>query len=324
MKRKFGIVTAVYNDWECLQILSEEINKLPINDISFDLIIIDDGSISSAYLNNIPLLEDGCIDRIYVEELVGNIGNQRALCVGLKKLQAEGGYESLIVMDVDGEDRPAVIPDLIKAHDDNPGKVIVCRRVNRTEGKLFKIGYFFYKNLFSSLTGTIIDFGNFSLIPKSCLGSLVSRPELWQHFSATIIRSRIPYYTINADRGTRFYGKSSQHIPNLLVHGLNGISVFSDVALARVLLGLVFIAVIIILGMFGVIGIRFLTDLAILGWASNVFGFLAIALILIVFFAIAISLAFMNLAKNTHFIPKINFSDFFHKKIILFEREENR
>ena len=39
-----------------------------------------------------------------------NVGHQRAIALGLTYLQVEAGCEAVIVMDADGEDRPADVP----------------------------------------------------------------------------------------------------------------------------------------------------------------------------------------------------------------------
>ena len=119
------------------------------------------------------------------------------------------------------------------------------------------------------MTGKSINFGNFCVIPMPLLKHLVHLPEVWNHLAGSIVRSRMPVLKVATDRGQRYAGQSSMNLVSLVIHGLSGISVFSDSVFVRFLLlacsmgaGTLVIAVV-------VIAIRLLTDWSIPGWTST-------------------------------------------------------
>lgn len=65
----------------------------------------------------------------------------------------------------------------------------------------------------------------------------------------------------------------------LVLHGLSALSVFSDIALVRILVLSLVLGVLTMVGLTVVVSIRFLTDLAIPGWASTVASALVIILV---------------------------------------------
>src|SRR5690606_8053167 len=101
-------------------------------------------------------------------------------------------FDALIVMDADGEDRPQDLPRLIAGYNEQTDHIIVADRNRRSEGIIFRLFYMIYKQLFAFLTGVNINFGNYCLIPRVYIDSLIHDPNLWNHLAATIRRSKIP------------------------------------------------------------------------------------------------------------------------------------
>ncbi|HAT49115.1 MAG: glycosyltransferase family 2 protein [Nitrospirae bacterium] len=320
--RKFIILTPLFNDWDCLQKLVEEINALPVRGIGFHIVVINDGSTLPETLNTHVLAnQTGCVHGVETWNLICNLGNQRAISMGLAHLEKKHwDFEAVIVMDSDGEDNPLSIPDLIRLHEEKPTDIWVCRRVDRTESTLFKIGYFFYRLLFNMLAGKVIDFGNFSLIPRSRILSLVTRPELWQHYPAAIIRSRIPYHAVDSKRGRRYSGQSSQNLGNLLIHGLNGLSIFGAIIYARIFFSLLAVVFATVVGIGVVVFVRYGTDLSTPGWATNLVGDMLTILGMAFLFILMMSLQFLNMNMNVQVIPKLHFRDYIEEGSVLFRR----
>ena len=78
--------------------------------------------------------------------------------------------------------------------------------------------------------------GNFSVIPRERLASLVVVSELWNHYAAAAMRSRQPFCTIPTRRAERLDGESKMNFVGLVVHGLSAISVYSDIVGVRLLI----------------------------------------------------------------------------------------
>ncbi len=278
--RRIALVTPVYNDWVSLEQLLDAIDTVPgLDDVRFHVIVVDDASDKAPQGLALHPREWRRIEQIEVVNLVCNLGHQRAIAVGLVAATRAEGIDGAIVMDSDGEDRPEDLPRLLAAAQENPWRIICARRAKRSESMRFKACYAMYKLMFRVMTGAKIGFGNFCFIPRQALDRLVHNPMLWNYLAASIARSRIPLLTIDTIRGKRYAGQSSMNFISLVLHGLSAISVYADVALVRVLVGMCQLAGITIAGMGTVAMVRLFSNLAIPGWASSVMGSLGIVLL---------------------------------------------
>lgn len=61
-------------------------------------------------------------------------------------------------------------------------------------------------------------------------------PELWNHFAATLLRSRLPLVGLFISKGRRSHGHSKMNFVSLVNHGLSAAAVLVDVVFARVLI----------------------------------------------------------------------------------------
>ena len=170
-----------------------------------------------------------------VVELVCNQGHQRAIAIGLAYAQSLECFQSVFVMDSDGEDPPDELDLLREAGRRFPDAVITADRVSRSEGRLFRFCYLSYKLLFRMLTGVSIRFGNFCQIPAVLLSRLVHYPELWNSLSGCIKKSGLPREAIDSHRGKRYFGPSKMGFVSLVLHGLAAISVFKEAMVLRLL-----------------------------------------------------------------------------------------
>jgi hypothetical protein len=241
-----------------------------------------------------------------VIRLAVNLGHQRAIAVGLCAIAGADDITGVLVMDSDGEDRPADIAALLAASQQYPTNVVLARRSRRSETRFFRLWYCVYKLLFHVLTGQPISFGNFCIIPSSALGRLVHMPELWNNLAASVMRSRLPYVMVPTVRGSRFAGRSTMGFVALIVHGLSAMSVHGDTIFVRVLLAAAGIAGIAILGILGVALVRLATDLAIPGWATTAVGDLLIILLQTLVIVIAASLTMLAGRSNRPIVPIVD------------------
>jgi hypothetical protein len=182
----------------------------------------------------------------------------------------------LAVMDADGEDRPRDILALLKGMQQQNAPMAVAARSKRRESITFRAGYFCFKAFYRLMTGHNLFFGNFALISGEALRGMVTRSELWNNFPATVVRSRITYVPVRIERGIRYCGSSKMSIISLILHGLTSISVFSDIALVRVLLFAAAVMALSVVAIVVVSAIRVFTTMAIPGWASATVGSLSI------------------------------------------------
>jgi glycosyltransferase involved in cell wall biosynthesis len=301
-----AIVTPVYNDWVSCARLVSELDAVvgEMDGTTIDILIVDDGSSEGAQTELIDA--DGChnINRISVIQLASNMGHQRAIAAGLFAAVEAGHYESIVIMDSDGEDQPRDVIELVEQQRRSPGSVIVAKRAKRSEGLTFRASYFLYKGVYRLLTGTEISFGNFSILSRDAANRLLHMPELWNNYPSALLRSRLLYNEIETERGERYAGTSKMNFSNLVIHGLNAISVNSEIVFIRVMFICVAIGLVGILGTLAVIGLRFFTDLAIPGWASNVMGNIAVIFTQMLFFFFVSMFLLLHSRSNPALTPR--------------------
>jgi polyisoprenyl-phosphate glycosyltransferase len=229
------ILIPVFDDFICLPLLLKKVSETFNSDIGFRFLIIDDGSFHD-FDEKIALKKEYDIKILTLKH---NVGHQRSITIGLCSLLNEDDYDYVLVMDGDGEDNPKDATRLIQtAEGSTQNKIIFARRDVRSEPILFKLGYFSYRLLFRVLTGKNIKFGNFSLIPKQLISRITGIPQIWNHYAASILASRIPYEEVSSVRSTRIVGRSKMNLFSLIVHGLSAISVFLDLINIRLFIAL--------------------------------------------------------------------------------------
>jgi hypothetical protein len=247
-----------------------------------------------------------------VLRLYRNLGHQKAIAIGLSYVAEHLPTDKVIVMDADGEDAPADINKLAARSLEEPDKIIFAERNKRTESLLFRSFYVIYKLLFKLLTGKVITFGNFSLIPQSRLQNLVRVSEIWNNYPGGIIKSRIPYDSVLTNRATRLAGESKMNFVSLVLHGLSAISVMVDTTAVRILIFSIFMSGIAIAFIFFIVFLKLIGN-ATPGWASTLGSTLMI--LMLQSFLISLFLVFMVLQYRSqqHFIPAVHYRDFVEK-----------
>jgi hypothetical protein len=306
------ILTPVYNDWHSFLQLMNELDQSAgsLENVCINVIAIDDGSIQSSAAVNSEMREYKHIQEISILHLARNLGHQKAIALGIAYVNSNISCDLTIVMDADGEDQPKDIATLLEESGRSPEQIIFARRIRRSEGMIFRAFYLLYKVAFKILTGREITFGNFSLIPMSLLNRVAHLPEIWNHFAAGIMRANIPWVSIPTKRGKRYTGKSSMNFISLVIHGLSAISVYIEVVTVRLMLFAMVIIVIGVIGFLVLLYVKYLTPLAIPGWATNV----AIGIVVITFQAILLLalLAFLalNYRSTKLFIPAKDYQDY--------------
>jgi len=279
-RRKLAIVSPVFNDWSAYGQLIERLGQLnEAQTFEIHVIAVDDCSFVEVADVASLCARKGRLASLRVVRLACNLGPMRAIAAGLVVASTLEELDAVIVMDADGEDRPEDIGQLIATWDTNPQKIVVAKRAQRSEGRLFKAFYGIYKLIFKVLTGQPITFGSFSLLPYSALRALIHNPAIWNNLPAAIIRSRIPYTELETKRGVRFAGRSRMNFVNLAVHGISAISVYTDIVLLRIIVAMTGIAAAVVIGLALVVAIKLVTNWPIPGWASYIAAALTIILL---------------------------------------------
>ena len=264
---KLVIVIPVYNDWECLTKLVTSIKEV-VSLSNIDLVRViavnDNSSVEP------EVVSAGILKNLEIINLSTNVGHQRAIAIGLAYVNENyKDFDSVIIMDSDGEDDPVYIPELCKSAI-SKGQITFANRIKRSESFLFICFYHIYKLVFKILTNQSISFGNYSCIPTQQLSRVVQIPELWNHYSGSIIKSKLHYSLVHAKRSKRYFGQSKMNFHHLVIHGLSSISIYIEVVISKLFLFALTGIALVSFSVIGIALIKLFTDLAIPGWASNV------------------------------------------------------
>ena len=233
------ILLPMFNDWDAANRLLNELDAtLAGTGFSIQVMVIDDGSTDDAPAD---FGQPACrtLRRVEILRLRRNLGHQRAIAVGLVFVYEHRPCDVVVVMDSDGEDRPADLPALLRELDAGGRRQIVfAARAKRLENFAFRALYQFYRVLHWAITGDPVRVGNFSALPFARLSQLVVVPEIWNHYAAAVIRSGLPFRSIPIARGRRYSGKSKMNFIALLLHGLSAFFVYGDIVGARLLVAI--------------------------------------------------------------------------------------
>jgi polyisoprenyl-phosphate glycosyltransferase len=304
------ILMPVYRDWQSASLLcralDEQCAQLP--DIAVQALLVEDGSPDSTagwepfapqHLRSLEVLR-----------LRRNLGHQRAIAVGLCHVQDHVPCDAVLIMDADGEDRAEDIVRLIRKALKRPSVILFAERRKRLEGLIFRGGYALYRFLHKMLTGVAVRVGNFSVVPYTALRRLTCMPELWNHYSGAVFKSRLEFDATPIDRGQRYRGQSHMNLVALVSHGLAGIASFHDAVATRILLANV-AGVVVMLGALIALGItRFFTGVAIPGWAAYAAGLVLILLVQLVGLSFSLVFTLVTNRVNLLFLPARDYQFF--------------
>jgi len=228
---KIKVLIPVYNDWQSVFKLIEEINNLPItSDFQISIIIVNDDS-NHDRLDEEKEFEN--IQSIKILNMKKNQGHSRCIATGLKYIFEKEDFDYVIPMDGDGEDRPIEIKEFLAQIQSPNEQSIVGERVKRSENLIFKVCYQFHKLLTVTFTGKSIKFGNFTCLSKITVKKMVNEKATWNSFSGSLRKIEDKLTAIPSTRGIRYFGPSKMSFYNLIKHSLSIISVFRKTFLIR-------------------------------------------------------------------------------------------
>ena len=228
---KVKILIPVYNDWQSVSKLIDEIDNLSINsEYQISVIVVNDAS------NHDRQDEDKIINNIHSIKVLNmkvNQGHSRCIATGLKYIYEKEEFDYVIPMDGDGEDRPEEVKNFLDQIKNSYDKPIVGERIKRSENFLFKACYQIHKLITLIFTGKSIKFGNFTCLPKTTVEKMVNDKSTWNSFSGALTKVENDLISIPSSRGKRFFGPSKMSFYSLIKHSLSIISVFRKTFLIR-------------------------------------------------------------------------------------------
>ncbi len=228
---KVKILVPVYNDWQSVYKLLDEIDNLQLEkNFVISILIVNDAS-NHDRPEEEKVFEN--IQSIKILNMKKNQGHARCIATGLKYIFEKEDFDYVIPMDGDGEDRPEEIKNFLEQIKKSNNQPIVGARIKRSENWIFKLCYQFHKMITFTFTGKSIKFGNFTCLPKSTVEKMVNEKATWNSFSGSLKKIEDKLFSIPSIRGTRYFGPSKMSFYNLIKHSLSIISVFRKTFLIR-------------------------------------------------------------------------------------------
>jgi glycosyltransferase involved in cell wall biosynthesis len=317
------ILIPVYNDWESVSLLLQELDSVMAKEqIEGEVLMIDDGSIKASQL----IMTGGkAISRVDILHLRRNLGHQRALAIGLAFIHSNRPFDAVVIMDGDGEDRPSDVPRLFEKFAQEKGqKIIFAARVRRSEGRVFSIFYHLYRLVHRMLTGISVRVGNFSILSSLAVSQLVIVSELWNHYAAAVFKAKMPYSTLSTSRGKRLAGQSSMNFVALFTHGLSALSVFGDIIGARLLIGAITLALLFGGGAILLLATRLMADVALPVWVLYIGGLLLVLLFQAISISFLLVWLLLNTRASTTFVPLRDYNYFVRSVTKVYPQHEGQ
>ena len=295
------ILIPTFNDWESAGLLLESLDDVAHDcGLRAQVLFLDDGStdpIPSKFATR-----GKALDQVSVLHLRRNLGHQRAIATGLVYVYQNVACDAVVVMDGDGEDRPDDVPALLNEFR-KTGKIVFAARTKRLEHWTFRALYRVYRWIHLLLTGDHVRVGNFSVVPFASLAQIVVIPEIWNHYAAAVIRSRLLFTTVPIARGSRLAGQSKMNFVGLLLHGLSAFFVYGEIVGARLLIA---IAVTLVLEtLLAAVGIAVNLTTRVSMVTVGLYAALALGLLLLQAIPVALILVFTVIGSraNVGFLP---------------------
>jgi hypothetical protein len=252
------VVSPVYYDAEAYRILrshfAEVLRSLShLDGWRFRFVVIDDSAGVDAAMEPVRQLPD---TRVFTPPF--NLGHQRAIVFGVRRLIDDIEDDDLVLtMDSDGEDKPEDVPALLAPLLARPGvrnRVALARRTKRSESLAFKVLYSLFKILFRSLTGTIIQSGNFAVYRGWVATNVLFHPHFDLCYSSSLIGLNLALDLVPCARGHRYAGQSKMSPSKLIAHGIRMLMPFMDRVATRSMISfsiLFFLGVLVSVGVLG-------------------------------------------------------------------------
>lgn len=257
-----SVIVPCFNEEESIDPFFNEINKYLTNQ-NYELIFINDGSTDNT-LNNIKKLPN-----VKYISFSRNFGKEAALYAGLKK--SRGNY--VVIMDVDMQDPPNLLPELINTIENSGYDIVATRRVSRKgEPKLKSFGARMFYRLINNLTDLELVDGarDYRIMTRQVVDAILQLEE-YNRFSKGLF-NWIGFNTkwIEYENVERAAGETSWSLFGLVKYSIEGIVGFSTMPLSiSTFLGILFSIIAFIMILFVIIRNLMFGD-PVQGWASTI------------------------------------------------------
>lgn len=228
--KKLSVIIPCYNEEEAVPLFYEAfVKETKDMSVAFELIFVDDGSRDRTVEEFEKLHAQD--ERVHYLSFSRNFGKESAMFAGMEA--ATGDY--VAIMDVDLQDPPALLPEMLSAIQNDGYDCVASRRVTR-KGEPPIRSFFaraFYK-LINNISKTEIVDGarDFRLMTRQMVDSILQLKEVGR-FSKGLF-SWVGYKTkwLEYENIERVAGETKWSFWKLLLYSIDGITAFSTAPLA--------------------------------------------------------------------------------------------
>ncbi|MEL6840452.1 MAG: glycosyltransferase family 2 protein [Pseudomonadota bacterium] len=226
---EISIVAPAYNEEASVQAFYDRVvGVLDTNEIAAEIIFINDGSTDGTLEKLVALHAQD--SRVVIVDLSRNFGKEIALTAGLDHVRGRAA----IPIDVDLQDPPELIPDLIAKW--REGFVVVNARRRSRQGETFlkkTTASMFYRLMqkFDRHSAIPANVGDFRLIDRKALDAINTMRERHRFMKGIFAVVGFKQAFVDYDRDPRFGGQSSFNYWKLWNFSLEGITSFTTLPL---------------------------------------------------------------------------------------------
>jgi glycosyltransferase involved in cell wall biosynthesis len=228
-RRTVTILVPVFNEQDVLDqfygVLDGVLAGLPA--YAFEILFVDDGS-DDATPDRVVALA-GADPRISLIRLSRNFGKESAMLAGLDAVTTD----AVILIDVDLQDPPGLIAEMLAAWEEGYDDVYARRRSRAGETMLKRTTSRWYYRLLQRTTRIKIqsDTGDFRLLDRRCIDALISLREGERYTKGLYSWVGFRKKEILFDRAPRAGGRSKWDYPGLANLAIDGITSFTTAPL---------------------------------------------------------------------------------------------
>ena len=263
---KLSIVVPCFNEEKSINVFYKELIKY-ICSLDYEIIFIDDGS----HDNSLKIIREllKLDDNIKFISFSRNFGKESALFAGLKN--CTGDY--VAVMDVDLQDPPSLLPEMIGTLENSDYDIVATRRVSRIGDPKIRS---FFARMFYKIINKISDLElvdgarDYRLMTRQVVDAILQLEE-YNRFSKGLFNwIGFNTYWIEYENIERAAGETSWSFWSLVKYSIEGIVGFTTAPLSlSTFLGIAFSIIAFILIIFVVVRNIMFGD-PVQGWASTI------------------------------------------------------
>ena len=228
-KVDLSLVVPCYNEEEAIPVfLAEVMPILQSLNLSFELVFINDGSLDDTL--EVLIESKKQTAEIRILNFSRNFGKEAALTAGIDFAQGR----AIIPIDVDLQDPPQLIREMVDAWQQNEVDVVLAKRADRSKDTLMKR---WSANVFYRFHNLISDnqipenVGDFRLVTRRCIEAIKTMGETQRFMKGIFSWVGFKTITIEYQREERAAGEASFNAWKLWNLALEGITSFSTAPL---------------------------------------------------------------------------------------------